>query len=213
MAYLLHLARCRSGAFVMVALATSVALAVGASSASATIHTCGADPLANTANVLCAPSSGPCNATTVIVSDNIDVTSGGCAFDIGGRVLEFRKTFQMTGDGFIKVTNAGNTTITDTGKLKSRGDFVTSGGFNIQGGLITIDSSGTITVNGLIDVSGDSAGTIELTAQGDVVLTGNNASIAGNGIGDPSTVRLTVTAASSTSPRSPAASRWPAPSS
>ena len=104
------------------------------------------------------------------MSENIDVTSGGCNFDLGGRTLELRKTFQMIGSGSINVTNAGNITITDTGKLKARGDFVMPNGFILGGGTITLTSSGTITHNGVIDVSGDSAGLIRFTATGDVAV-------------------------------------------
>ena len=66
----------------------------------------------------------------------------------------------MTGLGFIKVMNAGNITLTSTGKLKARGDFVKPNGFIIGGGLISLVSSGTIDIDGNIDVAGDSAGTI-----------------------------------------------------
>src|SRR5689334_19794103 len=90
-------------------------LLVRPSRAGATSHTCGADPVANTASVLCAPPSGPCTATSVTMNDGIEVTSGGCTFDLGGRAFVVQKTFQMVGTGFITVQNAGNVTITSTG--------------------------------------------------------------------------------------------------
>ncbi len=92
--------------------------------AGAVSRTCGADPVANTAAVLCAAPSGPCTASSVTLGAAIDVQNGGCAFDLGGRAFTVNKTFQMTGAGFITVTNAGDITITSTGKLKARGDFV-----------------------------------------------------------------------------------------
>ena len=174
-------------------------------------RTCGADPVANTASVLCAAPSGPCDATSVTLGAAIDVQAGGCTFDLGGRTFTVNKTFQMTGAGFITVNNAGNITITSTGKLKARGDFVlatatptphatptaTPGlGSNvptptptqtfvatgppgtIQGGNITLNSSGTITHAGLLDVSGDSAGIITLNAVGDVQFQSGSETIA-----------------------------------
>src|SRR4051794_13201153 len=175
----------RLRAVVVSALAALALLIAAAAPAVADINTtCGMNASTNTTNILCAGSSvcSPAPGGTVSVRENINVTSGGCEFDLGGRTLDYRRTFQMTGQGFIKFVNVGNVTLTDTGKLKARGDFVTAGGLNIQGGLITIDSSGIITINGVIDVSGDSAGTIQLTAQNDVNLTGSGAAITGNGI-------------------------------
>ncbi len=161
-------------------VAAVAALAIPAR-ARAVTRSCGADASANTASVLCAPSSGPCNGATVTVSENIDVTAGGCTFDAGGRAVVFQRTLNMIGSGFIVVENAGDVTITTTGKLKARGDFVTPNGYILRGGLIAITSDGTITNQGVIDVSGDSAGTVELTAHGDVTLA-NNSSLTGNGV-------------------------------
>jgi len=166
-----------------VVVALACALLLTPRQAGAVARSCGSDPVANTANVLCASPSGPCNATSVTMSSNIEVTGSGCLFDIGGRTLSLQKTFQMNGQGFIKIMNAGNVTITDTGKLKARGDFVLQNGFIVQGGLITIDSSGTITlINGaIIDVSGDGAGEIDLTSQGDLTVQ-NGSTLEGTGI-------------------------------
>ena len=173
---LIHVARRVHGAGLLILLSVCTA-----SSAGATSRTCGNDPVANTHNILCAPSSGPCNGASVTVSENIEVTSGGCTFDLEGRSLSFQRTFNMAGTGFITVQNAGNITITSTGKLKARGDFFMPNGFILQGGLITLMSNGTITNQGVIDVSGDSSGVIELDAQGDVTLA-NGSSITGTGI-------------------------------
>ncbi len=151
--------------------------------AGAVARSCGADGVANTANVLCASPSGPCTATTVTMSTSIEVTGTGCLFDIGGRALQLQKTFQMNGQGFIKIVNAGDVTLTGTGKLKARGDFVMPNGFIVQGGLITIVSNGAITIvnGGLIDVSGDGAGEIDLTSQGDLTVQ-NGSTLQGIGI-------------------------------
>src|SRR6185295_419101 len=150
------------------------------STARAVSRTCGADPVANTTNVLCASPSGPCTGTSVAMSTNIEVTSGACDFDLGGRALTISKTFQMIGSGYINITNVGNVTITDTGKLKARGDFVEPNGFIISGGLISITSSGSISDAGVMDMSGDSAGTVKLAAVGDITLTASS-SIVGTG--------------------------------
>ena len=138
------------------------------SSAFAVSRSCGLDPLANTQNVLCAAPSGPCTATTVTLGENIEITDAGCAFDLGGRALNVQKSLQMTGLGFIRVTNAGDITITATGRLKARGDLVEPTGFIIQGGLVSLTSAGTITMldRAQIDVSGDGAGSIRLIATG-----------------------------------------------
>ena len=139
------------------------------SRAFAVARTCGPDPLANTTNVLCA--SGTCTASLVRVNgSSIEVTTGGCDFDLGGRAFTMERTFEMAGSGFIRILNAGNITITSTGKLKARGDFVKPNGFIIQGGLISLTSSGTIDIDGNIDVAGDSAGTIRLVAAQSIIL-------------------------------------------
>ena len=131
-------------------------------------RSCGPDAIANTQNVLCMAPSGPCTATAVTLGDNIEVADAGCAFDLGGRAFSVQKTLQMTGLGFIRVTNAGNITVTGTGKLKARGDFIKPNGFIIQGGSVSLTSAGTITMldRAQIDVSGDGAGTIRLIAMG-----------------------------------------------
>jgi cysteine-rich repeat protein len=146
-----------------------VAMALAApSQALAVARTCGVDALANTTNVLCA--SGTCTATLVRVTTSIEVTGGGCEFNLGGRALTFERTFEMSGLGFIRVVNAGNITLTYTGKLKARGDFVKPNGYIIGGGLISLTSLGSIDIDGNIDVAGDSAGTIVLVAAQDVIL-------------------------------------------
>ena len=192
-------------------LGVSLLIVASPSLALAVLHTCGADAVANTTTVLCA-SPSTCNASTVTLGANIEVQTGGCTFDLGGRALSVPKTFQMSGAGFIKIMNAADVSITSTGKLKARGDFVlatatptpqatpsaspsgpnaptpsptatfvaTGPPGTIQGGLITIVSSGTITHSGIIDVSGDSAGTIQLDAVGDIALQ-NGSTLQANG--------------------------------
>ncbi|MCC6848868.1 MAG: hypothetical protein IT294_10240 [Deltaproteobacteria bacterium] len=148
--------------------AVAAAILAAPTRASAVARTCGVDALANTTNVLC--GTGVCSATLVRMTTAIEVTAGGCEFDLGGRALSIEKTFQMTGLGFIRVINAGDITITSTGKLKARGDFVKPNGFIIGGGVVSLASTGTIDIDGNIDVAGDSAGTIRLVAAEDVVL-------------------------------------------
>jgi hypothetical protein len=146
-----------------------------------TVMSCGSDPVANTANVLCAPTSGPCDAGSVQLTDNIQVTTGGCTFDLGGRALTIANPFEMTGTGFITFLNAGDVIITTGGKLKARGDFAAPTGTIQQGGTIDVESAGTITHYGTIDVYGDSGGTVKLHAAGDVVLETGSAI---RGLGD-----------------------------
>ncbi|MBI3771044.1 MAG: hypothetical protein HY271_21440, partial [Deltaproteobacteria bacterium] len=136
--------------------------------AHAVVRTCGSDAVANTATVLCAAPSGPCTATTVTVSSDLEVTDAGCAFDLGGRALQVQRLFQMTGLGYITVFNAGDIALTATGSLRSRGDYAVPSGVVDQGGLISLVSTGTITLaNGAsIDVSGNPGGTITLSAAG-----------------------------------------------
>ncbi len=149
-------------------LAAVLMLGLSPVPAFAVLRTCGPDALANTTNVLCA--SGTCSATLVRVTTAIEVTAGGCDFDLGGRALSLEKTFEMTGLGFIRVANAGNITVTSTGKLKARGDFVKPNGFIIGGGLISLTSNGTIDIDGNLDVAGDSAGSIRLIAGQNVIV-------------------------------------------
>ena len=161
-------------------LALTAMLGAAPPAAMAVTRTCGANALANTANVLCAAPSGPCTATAVTMSTNIEVTTAGCEFDLGGRTLSIQKTFQMTGNAFLKFRNAGAITVTPTGKLKARGDFVEPAGYIIQGGWISLASSGPIAIGGSIDVSGDPAGLIEITADGNVTLQSGSL-LQGNG--------------------------------
>jgi hypothetical protein len=100
------------------ALAAACSILIAAPSL-AVPRTCGSDPVSNTASVLCAPPSGPCTATSVTMSAHIEVTTGGCTFDLGGRTLTVQKTFQMAGTGEIAVINAADITVTSTGKLKA----------------------------------------------------------------------------------------------
>ena len=107
--------------------------------AHAVSETCTANALQNTADVLCA--NGVCTAALVRLTDPIEVTNQGCEFDLGGRALSIEKNFQIKGT-FIRVVNAGNITITDTGRLKARGDFgLASGEFIGPGGLISLTSA------------------------------------------------------------------------
>jgi hypothetical protein len=131
------------------------------------LRTCGSDPVVNTSSVLCASPSGPCTATTVLVSAPIDVTAGGCTFDLGGRALIVDRTFDMANSHFIRILNAGDVSITATGKLKARGDGVTP---ILAGGDIRVESSGAVSNDGVIDVTGDPGGTIELHAADDIDL-------------------------------------------
>jgi hypothetical protein len=151
--------------------ASAVALvAACAGLAEAVERSCGDDPVANTATVLCTAPSGPCTLSEVTLGGNIEVTSGGCKFDLGGRSFRINKTLQMIGGGFIVVENAHEITITSTGKLKARGDFILSAGEIIPGGLIRLVSSGALVVAGRLETSGDGAGTVELIAAGAVEL-------------------------------------------
>jgi hypothetical protein len=117
----------------------------------------------------------------VTVNTAIEVTAGGCVFDLGNRSLSIQKTFQMTGLGYVKVLNASSITVTSTGKIKARGDFVEPNGYIVSGGVASLGSTGTISVAGAIDVSGDPAGTIVLVGGGTVTLQ-NGSSLQGNGI-------------------------------
>ncbi len=149
-------------------IATCASVVLGGRSALAVVRSCGPDPVANTANVLCSAPSGPCNASIVTLGVDVDVVDAGCTFDLGGRPLSVQKSLQMTGLGFIQVVNAGDITITGSGRLKARGDFVEPNGVIVSGGTISLASAGTITLlnNSQIDVSGDASGTIRLVATG-----------------------------------------------
>ncbi len=74
----------------------------------------------------------------------------------------------MTGLGYINLFNAGDGTITDTGKLYARGDFLN--GPIVSGGFIAIASSGAMNITGVIDVTGNPGGTIVITSNGTIGL-------------------------------------------
>lgn len=145
-----------------------------AASAGATTRSCSSNALLNTTNVLCSAPSGPCTSTQVPLNANIEVYSGSCTFDLGGRALTISKPFQITALGALVFENASSVTITATGKLKARGDFVEPNGYIIPGGSISLQSSGPITHDGIIDVSGDPAGVINLTAAEILSLEGGS---------------------------------------
>ena len=170
----------KPSAFFRCALVAIVAVSCAiVSDAGAVSRSCGADAVANTTNVLCA--SGTCTAALVQVTTAIEVTSGGCDFDLGGRALSMERNFQMTGTGFIRVFNAGNITVTSTGRFQARGDFVLQNGSIVTGGLISLTSTGVINIAGKLDVTGDSAGTIRLVAAGNVTLQ-SGSEVKGSGI-------------------------------
>jgi cysteine-rich repeat protein len=166
-----------------VVVGLAAALIAGGSATRAFAANCAAAPscdpnnaLANTQNILCCGSS-TCTATAVAFTENISISIGAtfdftkaqCQFDLGGRTLQVTKTLQVPGgSGIIHFFDIGNVTITGTGKLKARGDFVEPQGFVIGGGTIAIDSTGVVTVlnNAVIDVLGDAAGTIHIAAAG-----------------------------------------------
>ncbi|MEO6025521.1 MAG: hypothetical protein ABIR79_01460 [Candidatus Binatia bacterium] len=109
--------------FVLLAFA-SASLLFLPDRASAVARSCGGDAVANTANVLCAPPSGPCTATAVTMSANIELPLGVCELDLGGRSLRIERTLQMPGESFFWLRNASSITIAPTGKLKARADYL-----------------------------------------------------------------------------------------
>ena len=139
-----------------------------AAPAGAVERTCGPDPVANTANVLCAAPSGPCTEALVVVSANITVRVGGCDFDLGGRALRIERTIRVPGREYGAVQRgmvfhaASDVTITRRAKLKSRGDFVRLEGKIIGGDTIGLEASGRIDVLGTLDSSGAGGGVIYL---------------------------------------------------
>jgi hypothetical protein len=171
----------RLGAWVAGAMALTATLGLAPRPATAVVRTCGADAVANTANVLCAPPSGPCTPTAVTFSANVEVPTGSCEFDLGGRSLSIQKTLQIAGSAIAKIRNAGAITIGATGKLKARGDFVQPNGYIISGGTIVLDSSAGITVAGTLDVSGDPGGFLAMTAASTITFQGGS-SVQANGI-------------------------------
>lgn len=170
------------------ALLALVVLLAAPRPAGAVVRICSPDPLANTANVLCAPPSGPCDDSLVVVSTNLTVREGHCEFDLGGRALRMERTFRVPGhefggtlDGRIALRNAGDVTITRRAKLKARGDFVEPAGDVIGGGTIIVQSAGAIQIDGLLDVTGDTGGDIAFLARGDIEL-GARGKVRGHGI-------------------------------
>lgn len=165
----------------LLAIAVSAALAADALAVSASCA--GLTPLQATQNVLCA--NGVCNVNQVRLTSPLEVTTGGgCEFDLGGRDLSIEREFQINGLYFIKVTNAKNISVVGAGRLKARGDFVLSSGFWVGGGLISLNASGTITIDGTrsLDVSGDGGGTMFLMAGGNIAFIGGDPVVQANGI-------------------------------
>jgi hypothetical protein len=169
------------------ALMFAVGLSVGMTApatAQVTPTPCTADALQNTQSVLCA--NGVCTAGLVRLTTALNITSGGCEFDLGGRDLTFEKTIEMAGTGFIRVKNAKNILLTAAGRLHATGDFYKPSGSIIQGGLISLTATGTITVDvgsgSAFDVSGDGGGVILLDAGGDIYFKQGSPVVRANGI-------------------------------
>jgi hypothetical protein len=171
----------RLGARVAAAVVLTAALAGAPRPATAVVRTCGSEATANTANVLCAPPSGPCTPTAVTLSANIEIPTGSCELDLGGRSISIQKTLQISGSAVVKLRNAGAITIGATGKIKARGDFVQPNGFIIGGGVIALESNAAITVAGGLDVSGDPGGILVLTAAATITFQ-SGSSVQANGI-------------------------------
>ena len=202
--------RTRGPLLVLCALALLMA---HANPASAVVRSCDPnDPVGNTTNVICI-DLGACDGTSVSLIENVDVEDGvGCEFDMGGRDFIVTKTMNVTGlglllDGFIKVVNADDITIETNGKLKARGDFAVGlPGFVLGGGTIELNAAGAFTTDGLLDVAGDSAGTIDINAGTDIlfdsgsVIRGNGISIAEEGLrfADGATLDVSTTGGSIT---------------
>ena len=161
-------------------LAALAILILGPGTTFAVPRACGPDPVVNTVTVLCAPPSGPCTATDVVLSQNVEAAGGACTFDLGGRTLRVERSLQV-GSGTIEVRNAGAITITATGKLRARGDFVQPDGHIVAGGFVTLFTAGGVTIAGTVDVSGDPAGMVLVGAVGDVTVE-NGAIVRGDGI-------------------------------
>jgi len=146
-----------------------VALVVAAP-ARAIVRPCGDDALANTETVLCAPPSGPCTPTEVVLGTNVTVLDHRCVLDLGGRGLRIERTLRMPKglETRLEIQNVADVTIAPRGRLKLRGDF--PGKTTDFGGVLKIVSHGTIGVAGLLDVSGDPSGLIEIIADGDLIF-------------------------------------------
>ncbi len=159
----------------LLAVVTALTVARTAPADAAVTLACGPDPVANVADILCAPPSGPCDDTTVVVGKNLTLSSGPCEFDLQGRALRIDRTLQIridSGDDFnlLDIVGAGDVTIGKHGRVKSRGDFVRPNGVTTYGGLVRITSTGAVRVAGLIDMSGDPGGGIEIDADGAIVF-------------------------------------------
>lgn len=155
-------------------------LLLGPGSTFAVPRACGPDPVANTVAVLCAPPSGPCTATDVVLSANVEVAGDACVFDLGGRALRVERSLQV-GRGTIQMQNAAAITVTKTGNLKARGDVIQPDGHIVEGGFVSLFAAGGVTIAGTVDVSGDPAGVVVVDALGDVTVE-NGAVIRGDGI-------------------------------
>jgi len=164
-------------------LATLVVMALlVATPARAVVRSCVPDGVANTADVLCAAPSGPCDASTVRITANIQIPEDVfCTFDLEDRTLIVNRTVEIVGSRGFLFSNAGDVTVTASGKLKARGDFNERFGFTEGGGIITVASGGTITIDGAVDVAGDPAGLIDLVADDDVIV-GRTGTVLGRGI-------------------------------
>ena len=119
---------------------------------------------ANARLVGCTAPGGTCN----VVSDF--TVPAGCTIDFGNRDVVFKGTFDV-GSTFLTATARSFTV--QGGSLKARSDT------NLRGGVITLTANGDgtathpgdiVVATGRVDVTGNSAGIIKLTAAGKIDL-------------------------------------------
>lgn len=136
---------------------------------------CNPDPNANNAPLVgCSPNATTCT----VISDY--TAAAGCNLNFGNRDVVFKGSFDV-GSAVLAVKAR---TITVQGQLNARSDA------NLRGGTITLDAlgdavkPGNIVVTGRLDVTGNSAGLLRLSAAGGIDLESTPALVAnGNQVG------------------------------
>ena len=139
------------------------------------------DQACNTCLVGCPP-----NAVSCTVSNDFEAPAG-CVLDFGNRNVVFKGTFDV-GSSALTVTARA---ITVQGQLKARSETTRGGTISLTANGDATHSGDIIVTAGRIDVAGNSAGLMRLTAAGKIDLQSTTPLVAnGNQGGGAGTINL-----------------------
>ncbi len=125
-------------------------------------------PACTAAEIVAADPTCPASQATCTISRTYEIGDG-CLLDFGSRLVVLTGTLSVRNG--LMTLRAGSLDIAQSGFIDARGNQATPPGDT--GGFVTIETAGRVRVIGRIDASGRSqGGTVEITAGGDVLVSG-----------------------------------------